>query len=143
MKEIFSENPLQIIWQTLLRFSYVDVINNWWKGRGETEENDLAFFIASSIQQAKSYFDSASSAHNNILPLLLYYGSVNLLVGTLSLVKHKRFNITNHGMVLDKDSLNPNDIFSIKLIPRDMNGALNVIVSEMEGISDLTKSYKG
>jgi len=137
MKIINSENPLQKIWQTLLRFSYVDVINNWWKGRGETSDSDLAFFIASSFLQAKSYFDSASNAHSNILPLLLYYGSVNLLVGTLSLVKHKKFDIKSHGMVLDKTSLDPNDIFSIKLKPKNSTGALNIIVSEMECISDL------
>ena len=137
MREIISENPLQKIWQILLRFSYIDVINNWWIRSGKTKDDELAFFVASSFQQAKSYFVSASNAHSNILPLLLYYGSVNLLVGTLSLEKHKRFDITNHGMVLDKNSLSVADIFSIRLKPRSKAGALNIIVSEMEGVTDL------
>jgi len=136
VREVNSDNPIQKIWQTILRFTYVDVINNWWISHGETKDDALAFFIASSFQQAKSYFDSASNANNNILPVLLYYGSVNLLVGTLTLKKHKKFDITSHGMKLDKKSLIGSKIFSTKLKPQDKSGTLNVIASEMEGISN-------
>lgn len=97
----------------------------------------MAFFIASSFHQAKSYFDSASRAHNNILPVLLYFGSVNLLVGTLALKKHKKFEITSHGMFLDKKSLVSSDIFSALLIPKDKSGALNVLVCEMVGLPNI------
>jgi hypothetical protein len=138
VKEYLTENPSQLIWQMLLRFTYIDVINNWWLEKGEDEDEDLAFFIASSFQQGKSYFDSSYGAQINIKPLLLYYASVNLLIGTLSLVKHKKFKIYNHGMILDDNSFPSDDnIFPISLIPKNKDGALYYITSEMEGITDL------
>lgn len=138
MKLIISENPSQMIWQILLRYTYTDIINNWWKERGKTSDDNLALFISSSFLQAKSYFDAALNAQINILPLLLYYASVNLLIGTLTLIKQRRFVIKNHGMILDEKTLTESgNILPISLVPRDKNGALNVFASEMAGIADL------
>jgi hypothetical protein len=122
----------------LLRFSYVDIVNIWWQEREKPADDDLAFFIASSFQQAKSYFDASLSAQINIKPLLMYYGSINLLIGTLSLVKHNRFDISSHGMVLDDKSIYKScDILSVNLVPKDQKGALHTIALEMEGVNDI------
>ena len=137
MRKINSENPIDDIWQSLLRFSYIDVINKWWGEKDVKEkDNNLASFIASSIKQANSYFLSASKAPINIQPLLFYYGCVSLLIGTLSLVKQKKYEIKNHGMQLDKSTLFLNDIFFIKAVPRNVDGALHIIMQELEGVND-------
>ena len=87
--EIYSENPEQDIWRELLQFTYEANIIRWQKLRGRSEEEEIVQCISGSFLQADEYYKAAADANLQIAPLLLYYGTTNLLYGmsclTLSL----------------------------------------------------------
>lgn len=101
IKEIFSESPVNDQWQILLRFAYTNNIKKYLIAKGtKSFPSNLPEIISNSFQQAYEYYSAAQTASLNISPLLIYYGTTNLLLATASIVSGEELSIENHGMQL-------------------------------------------
>lgn len=95
---IYSENAEDDIWEQLLKFSYQSNIS---KHIGGEVESEITNIVAGSITQAFEYFKSYKDVSLNTSPLLLYYGTINLLYGFITLKRNSIIIIKNHGAKLD------------------------------------------
>ena len=99
--EIFTENPLKEQWQMLMQFSYLENCKRYLMKHNEgCIDQKCLDIISCSISQAKEYFDASQHVSLNVSPLLLYYGTTNLLIGASHLILNKVIKITDHGMKL-------------------------------------------
>ena len=99
----YSENPIRDTWKMILKYSYTSNIEKYL-----ANEIDKEFIqsIAGSFVQSSEYFNSFDKVSLNTSPLLLYYGFVNLLFASSSMITNNRIKIKNHGLsiCLPKDS---------------------------------------
>lgn len=99
---IYTENPEDELWKTLLQYTYKSRILKHFTVNGialeEREKNDLSEIIASSLLQASEYYNLSRTSSLQIAPLLIYYGTINLALGTFTLMLGKKFDIKNHGI---------------------------------------------
>lgn len=98
VKRIFSENPESDLWRELLQFTYDENIKRYQKQRGIEADDICINIIIGSFLQAYEYYKSAKDSNIQIAPLLLYYGSTNLLYGMTALLLGEHCEIKNHGM---------------------------------------------
>ena len=98
MITIFSENPENDLWRELLQFTYEANIKRYLAKKGHEADEDTINCIAGSFLQANEYYKAAKDADLQISPLLLYYGSTNLLYGMSNLLSGSINKISNHGM---------------------------------------------
>lgn len=96
----FSENPESDLWRELLQYTYEANIKRYSQKCGKNIDEDTIACIAGSFLQAYEYYKSAKEANLQIAPLLLYYGSTNLLYGMSNLLKGEINQIKNHGMTI-------------------------------------------
>ena len=101
---IYTENPETEMWRKLLQFSYKSQIESFFRKReiqptGPIDE--LSEIVSSSLLQAKDYFDLSTKSSLYTSPLLLYYGSINLINAVYTLLNGKKSNIQNHGLRVD------------------------------------------
>lgn len=96
--EVFSENPEKDMWRELLQFTYEANIIRYLEKRGYCKNADVVNCISGSFLQAHEYYKSAKEADLQIAPLLLYYGTTNLLYGMANLFNGTINMICNHGM---------------------------------------------
>lgn len=94
----FSENPENDLWREILQYTYEANIIRHSKKHGKEIDEDTIACIAGSLLQAFEYYKSSKEANLQIAPLLLYYGSTNLLYGMANLIKGEINHIENHGM---------------------------------------------
>lgn len=96
-----TENPKTDQWKLLAQFVYPTGIRRYMEKQGITDtDSETVEFIAGCIRQAEAYFVAGENSLLDIVPLLLYYGTANLLAGVSGLVTGKRPTITSHGMRL-------------------------------------------
>lgn len=135
---VFSENPENDLWRELLQFTYEANIKRYWDKKGLAVDERAINCIVGSFLQANEYYKLAKSANLQIAPLLLYYGSTNLLYGMVNLLSGRINEINNHGMRISI----PNDITFIAdteirfLSPVD--GGIHVVARAMGFEPDLT-----
>lgn len=98
MSTIFSENPENDLWRELLQFTYEANIKRYLARKGHEAHEDTINSIAGSFLQANEYYKAAKNSDLQISPLLLYYGSTNLLYGMSNLLSGNINKINNHGM---------------------------------------------
>lgn len=98
MISVFSENPENDLWRELLQFSYEANINRYLSKKGLHANDETINCIVGSFLQADEYYRSAKDANLQISPLLLYYGTTNLLYGMVNLLSGRKNIIANHGM---------------------------------------------
>lgn len=98
MMTIFSENPENDLWRELMQFTYKANIKRYFDKKGLAADDNTINCIAGSFLQAFEYYKSAKDANLQISPLLLYYGSSNLLYGMANLLSGSINKISNHGM---------------------------------------------
>ena len=107
--KIFTENPEQEQWRALLQYSYKANIRRYFNDSGivvsgtDGEESEKAFdriadAIAGAMLQADEYYRASQVASLHVEPLLLYYGTTNLLYAMSMLVSGQRAFIQHHGM---------------------------------------------
>ncbi|MFN6526472.1 YaaC family protein [Nostoc sp. ChiSLP03a] len=107
MQKIFTEDPDYEQWQMLSNFIYPSNIDRFFSRNGIVDyDKELLESISGSILQSQEYFAAANSVSLNTSPLLLYYGTVNLMYAASMLVSGKKIDIENHGMRLDNNSSN-------------------------------------
>ena len=98
MTSVFSENPENDLWRELLQYTYEANIRRFSEKMGRSVDEKTIDCITGSFLQAYEYYKSAKNANLQISPLLLYYGSTNLLYGMANLLKGEIVKISNHGM---------------------------------------------
>lgn len=97
--EIYTEEPREELWRSLMRYSYPANIERHLSSKDvKIVDQKLVDYISGCFSQAKEYFQSAYNASLQISPLLLYYGSTNLMAGAASLISGSIPEISNHGM---------------------------------------------
>lgn len=98
---IFTEEPEQDLWRMILQYAYSANIQKYYDDHSIAVGNDfedLASSIAGAITQADEYYKASKIASLHVQPLLLYYGTTNLLYAMCLLINGKTCNIDNHGM---------------------------------------------
>lgn len=130
MDTIFSENPEKDLWRELLQFTYEANIQRFMEKRALNMDDDTINSIIGSLLQANEYYESAKDASLQILPLLLYYGSVNLCYGMVSLLTGKIPEIKSHGMKI-KIPMERKFIADTKIIFNSLHdGGVHVIAEQ-------------
>ena len=87
MISVFSENPENDLWRELLQFSYEANINRYLSKKGLHANGETINCIVGSFLQADEYYRAAKDANLQISPLLLYYGTTNLVLISFSVMK--------------------------------------------------------
>lgn len=133
-----TENPQKEQWQLLSQFAYTSNIERYLRQKGfDNIDNSIVELIAGSIQQAEAFFISAGNAPIDISPLLLYYGTTNLLTGGYSLLTNTRPPIENHGMVIP--DVAGNQIADVRVLPRNpTKGALQIFCDAFSDSCQIT-----
>lgn len=114
--KIFTEEPEQELWRCLLQFSYKANIKRYFEehqisvdasGKTEAEKLDLlSNCIAGAFLQADEYYKASKGVSLQVEPVLLYYGTTNLLYAMSVLLNGAIPQISNHGMRIEADSAN-------------------------------------
>lgn len=116
--QIVTEEPIRTQWQLLSQFTYPSNIVRYLNDKGiSVPRDDVLEYISGCIRQAEAYFCSASNAPLDISPLLVYYGTSNLLVGVWAILKGEKPNISEHGMKLSDVPLSASSIANISVLP--------------------------
>lgn len=97
-KQIFTENPEDDLWQELLRYSYKANVKRYLDEHSLPYNDDVINCIIGSVLQAHEYYSASRNVNLQISPLLLYYGTTNLLFGIGTLISGTVPNIQKHGM---------------------------------------------
>ena len=138
MMTFFSENPESDLWRELLQYTYeANIVRYLEKNKKDVEENTVNC-IAGSFLQAYEYYKSAKDANIQIAPLLLYYGSTNLLYGMINLLSGSINTINNHGMnIFIPKTMNYIADTEIHFL-NPQNGGVHVIARALGFKDDLT-----
>lgn len=97
-EKIFTENPESELWRELLQYSYKANIERYFNEHTLTYDDKKTDSIIGSFLQAHEYYKASENANLHIAPLLLYYGTTNLLFGMSSLLDGEICEIHCHGM---------------------------------------------
>ena len=136
---IFTEDPKSEIWQNILQFSYEANIKRYLTEHSFTHSDELINNISGSILQSYEYFIAAEKVNLQIKPLLLYYGTTNLLYGICNMMSGKINMIENHGMKIDySQSVSCIGETKIKFLNYE-KGGVHVLAKELGYMIDLTK----
>jgi len=141
MRKIYTDNPIREQWNMLCKYSYEDNVERYLKKQsGGTPSQAVLSFITESMLQAKSYYDSAENSNLHIKPLLLYYGTVNLLVSVYCLMNGLPHGIRFHGFKIIDINSQPTRIADIKVkFEKNVRGGLHVfssLFSEDKNLAD-------
>lgn len=141
--KVFTEEPEEELWRALLQFSYRANIRRHFADRGIDIEDDEVVndSIAGAIMQAYEYYKASKTVSLQIQPLLLYYGTTNLMYAMCILLSGKQPNISNHGMhisVADRDSY----IADTKVnFDHESDGGIHIMAKQL-GLSSRLVEYK-
>lgn len=111
-KKIFTEEPEEDLWRSLLQYSYKANIKRYFDeheikylktANGNADEElveleTLSNCISGALLQANEYYKASKIVSLQVAPLLLYYGTTNLLFAMSVLMSGKIPTIKNHGM---------------------------------------------
>ena len=103
---IFTEEPEQELWRSLLQYSYkANILRYYEENQIEKSEKDdvLTNSIAGALLQADEYYKASKIVSLQVEPLLLYYGTTNLLYAMSILMTGSIPIIKNHGMRINVD----------------------------------------
>jgi len=94
MEEIlYSENPVEDIWNRILKLSYSSNIERM----AGIRDKELQNAISGALVQSYEYFSVSRKVSLNVSPLLMYYGCVNLMYGAALISTGNSVKIENHG----------------------------------------------
>ncbi|MBR6873859.1 MAG: hypothetical protein IKN17_10180 [Ruminococcus sp.] len=139
MLTYFSENPENDLWRELLQFTYEANIKRYLQKNNKEIDEETVFCIAGSFLQAYEYYKSSKEANLQIAPLLLYYGSTNLLYGMTNLLNGKIVQIKNHGMVIDVSKTNGFIADTNIIFNSPDNGGIHLIAKSLGFLENLTE----
>ena len=111
-KKVYTEEPEQELWRRLLQYSYKSNIKRYFEEHGipviedsqsENSFDVLANAVAGAMMQADEYYKASKSVSLHVEPLMLYYGTSNLLYAMSILTTGKKINVRSHGMRIEVD----------------------------------------
>lgn len=138
MITIFSENPEKDLWRELLQFTYEANIKRYLAKKGFEIDEDTINCISGSFLQGNEYYKATKDANLQISPLLLYYGSTNLLYGMANLLSGSINKISNHGMkIFIPDQMDFIADTQIRFLS-PVDGGVHVVARALGFTSDLT-----
>lgn len=98
---VYTENPEIEMWQRLFQFTYKSQILKFFDEKKiiiSDNKDDICETISNSLSQAKEYFELSENASLNVAPLLIYYGTINLVLGVTTLKYGEKLIVNDHGM---------------------------------------------
>jgi len=107
---VFTEEPDKELWRSLLQYSYRANIKRYFDenniayeetGGSESQLDNICNSVAGALLQADEYFKASKVVSLQVEPLLLYYGTTNLLFALYVLITGQVPVITNHGMRIE------------------------------------------
>ncbi|AWM75807.1 YaaC family protein [Lactobacillus kullabergensis] len=110
---IFSENPIRDLWVNIEKYSYPYNIKKYLKNKEASEK--LINSISGSILQAKEFFNASTHVTIQTSPILLYYGTINLLFASSALLTGIVPEINGHGLTLKKDDIYKTDLLKLSI----------------------------
>ncbi|WP_061593455.1 YaaC family protein [Streptococcus gordonii] len=119
----FSENPEFDIWNNLKNFSYIEYVKKYFKNRNIEPDIKLLDTISGSISQAFEYFEASKVVSIQTAPLMLYYGTINLLFGASCLISGKIINVSGHGLALNLQTLENHSLLNVEVDIKSNQGA--------------------
>jgi hypothetical protein len=121
-----TEDPKADQWRLLSQYSYPTNIRRYLDAHGRAEsDKSVEEYVAGCVRQGDAYFAAAEKAPLDIAPLLLYYGSSNLLAGSSAMMTGEVPVINNHGMRLKVPAVESPRIADVNVLPFDPHhGAL-------------------
>lgn len=139
MRELkYSEDPVNDIWQKLLKYSFGSNV----KRATAIDNEEVVNTITGSIIQAHEYFETSNIVSLNTSPLLLYYGCVNLLYGTAMILTKNNIQIKNHGASISitdpEGPIGQSEIF----LSSAMEGAFGIFNKILSNNNSFPKSWK-
>jgi hypothetical protein len=124
-RRIQSDNPKGDQWKLLSQFSYPTNIGRYAASAALSPLPETVDYIAGCIRQSEAYFKASQESPIDISPLLLYYGTTNLLAGISALLTGSNLPIVHHGMRLTPPSAAGAGIGEWEINPiRPTDGAL-------------------
>ena len=112
--KVFTEEPEQELWRSLLQFSYKENIQRYFidhkipmsisSENGDSITDDIANCIGGALLQAYEYYKASRNVSLQVEPVLLYYGTTNLLYAMSILLTGTVPHISNHGMHIEVNS---------------------------------------
>ena len=108
--KIFTEEPEQELWRSLLQFSYKANIDSYFQehqisiNTHDGKTDTLANCIAGALLQADEYYKASKNVSLQVEPVLLYYGTTNLLYAMSVLLNGSVPQVSNHGMHIVTDN---------------------------------------
>ncbi len=139
-EKIFTENPESELWRELLQYSYKSNVDRYFDDHSLVKDNKVSDCIIGSFLQANEYYKASKNANLQIAPLLLYYGTTNLLLGMSSLFSGKTYEIKNHGMKLEPPKGEKRIAETSVRFTNPNNGGIHVFAKELGYCDDLTKT---
>lgn len=124
--KIPTENPRKEQWQLLSQYGYAENVLKYLNRKPTVlMGEDLPEYVAGCINQGQAYFTAFSVANLDISPLLLYYGSANLMFGVATLLSGYKRQIHHHGLKLQFPSSANFQIADFKVRPcNEIDGSL-------------------
>lgn len=101
---VFTEGPEDELWRALLRYSYAANIERYFAKNQIVpagEESSLVNCISGALLQADEYYRASQAVSLHVRPLLLYYGTTNLLYAMSVLKTGAIPDIDRHGMHIE------------------------------------------
>lgn len=137
--KIFTENPESELWRELLQYSYKANIERFFKDNSISGDDKIIDCIIGSFLQAHEYYKASTNANLQIAPLLLYYGTTNLLFGMSSLLSGRICEITNHGMKPNPSTINNYIAETSITFDNPKNGGIHIFAKALGYKEDLTR----
>ena len=148
---IFAEEPEEELWRCLLKYSYKSNVKRYFKDHDiKLKENNtdgnsfdiIADAVAGAMLQASEYYSASKLVSLHVEPLMLYYGTTNLLYAMSILLSGEKINIKNHGMriVMDKQRDYIADTKIIFNSPKD--GGVHIYAKNLDFTKDLCSYNK-
>lgn len=99
IERIPTENPQIDQWKLLGQFAYPTNVRKYFAENKISEtDNEIEEYISGCVRQAESYYIATDKAPLDISPLLLYYGTANLLTGISALLTGEIKRFSHHGI---------------------------------------------
>lgn len=115
-KKIPTDDPIKEQWKLLSRYSFPANIKRYFENKGYSYNDSIIQLISASLIQAESYFQISRNASLYIKPVLVYYGTINLMLGATTLLNGEKLEIKGHGVYCNLDSSNPDRLGDSTLI---------------------------
>lgn len=137
--KIFTENPESELWRELLQYSYKANVERYFKDHSITKDDKVTDCIIGSFLQAHEYYKASTNVNLQIAPLLLYYGTTNLLFGMSSLFAGKICEITNHGMKPNSSTIKDYIAETSITFENPQHGGIHIFANALGYREDLTQ----